>query len=190
MRRHRTGIVLAAVTATVLLGTIPAATAATSPYCGITWGSVAKASPEMTGALVVGARAGRQDCYDRLVIDLGGMPAPGYDVRYTDAFRAEGSGNVLPTSGGAVLSISVHAWAYDFANGRSSVPWSVGTHVVGPAQFGAGGFPAFGDLVYGGTYEGYSSLGLGVRARLPFRVFTLGGPGAGSRLVIDVAHKW
>jgi hypothetical protein len=29
-----------------------------------------------------------------------------------------------------------------------------------------------------------------VRARLPFRVFSLAGPGAGSRLVIDVAHRW
>jgi hypothetical protein len=29
-----------------------------------------------------------------------------------------------------------------------------------------------------------------VRARLPFRVFVLRGPGSGSRLVIDVAHRW
>jgi len=29
-----------------------------------------------------------------------------------------------------------------------------------------------------------------VRARLPFRVFVLAGPGNGSRLVIDVAHRW
>jgi hypothetical protein len=34
------------------------------------------------------------------------------------------------------------------------------------------------------------TLGLGVRGRLPFRVFTLDGPGAGSRIVIDVAHRW
>ena len=30
----------------------------------------------------------------------------------------------------------------------------------------------------------------GVRARLPFRVFTLTGPDSGSRLVIDIAHTW
>jgi hypothetical protein len=29
-----------------------------------------------------------------------------------------------------------------------------------------------------------------VRARLPFRVFTLSGPGGGSRLVIDVYQHW
>jgi hypothetical protein len=41
-----------------------------------------------------------------------------------------------------------------------------------------------------GSFEGYTSLGLGVRARLPFQVFTLDGPGSGSRLVVDVAHFW
>jgi len=35
-----------------------------------------------------------------------------------------------------------------------------------------------------------TTIGLGARARLPFRVFTLSGPGQGSRLVIDVAHRW
>ncbi|MDQ1596268.1 MAG: hypothetical protein QOH40_2824, partial [Arthrobacter pascens] len=40
------------------------------------------------------------------------------------------------------------------------------------------------------SFEGYTTLGLGVRARLPFKVFTLAGPGSGSRLVIDVAHHW
>jgi hypothetical protein len=37
-------------------------------------------------------------------------------------------------------------------------------------------------------WESNSTLGLGARARLPFRVFVLDGPG--SRLVIDVAHRW
>jgi hypothetical protein len=33
-------------------------------------------------------------------------------------------------------------------------------------------------------------IGLGVRARLPMRVFNLAGPGSRSRLVIDVTHHW
>jgi hypothetical protein len=32
-------------------------------------------------------------------------------------------------------------------------------------------------------------MGLGVRARLPFRAFTIQ-DATGSRLVIDVAHRW
>jgi hypothetical protein len=39
-------------------------------------------------------------------------------------------------------------------------------------------------------FEGQTTFGLGVRARLPFRVLRLAGPGSGQRLVIDVAHRW
>ena len=45
-------------------------------------------------------------------------------------------------------------------------------------------------MTWAGSFEGRTSLGLGVRARLPFRVFSLAGPGDGSRVVIDVAHRW
>jgi hypothetical protein len=42
-----------------------------------------------------------------------------------------------------------------------------------------------------GSFEGRSDLGLGVRARLPFRAFVLEGSSAHvDRLVIDVAHRW
>jgi hypothetical protein len=41
-----------------------------------------------------------------------------------------------------------------------------------------------------GSFEGLTTIGLGVRAKLPFRVFTLNGPDGHSRLVIDVAHRW
>ncbi|MGH9277720.1 MAG: AMIN-like domain-containing (lipo)protein, partial [Acidimicrobiales bacterium] len=73
---------------------------------------------------------------------------------------------------------------------QSTVPWSYGAHIVSPGQFSASGFQTFRDLVWGSSFEGESTLGLGVRARLPYRVFKLAGPGTGSRLVIDVAHRW
>ncbi|MGI8808559.1 MAG: AMIN-like domain-containing (lipo)protein [Acidimicrobiales bacterium] len=180
--------------ATVVLavGVLPAVAGAASAasYCGITWGSTAKAAPAMTGAPLTGARVGRHDCFDRLVLDLAGAPAPGYSVRYVNPpYRAEGSGAPLLVAGGAVIQISVHAPAYD-GDGNSTVPWGGTAIVVRPDQFQAGGFRTFRDLVWGGTYEGYSSFGLGVRARLPFRVFQLAGPGGGTRLVIDVTHQW
>ena len=52
------------------------------------------------------------------------------------------------------------------------------------------GYQTFRQVASAGSFEGYSNFGLGVRARLPFRVFALDGPGNGSRLVIDVAHFW
>jgi len=49
------------------------------------------------------------------------------------------------------------------------------------------GFPVFRSVVWAGSFEGVTSLGLGVRARLPFRVFTLTNP---TRVVVDVARSW
>jgi hypothetical protein len=45
-------------------------------------------------------------------------------------------------------------------------------------------------ITWAGSFEGYTTIGLGVRARLPFRVLVLDGPVAGSRIVVDVAHQW
>jgi hypothetical protein len=47
------------------------------------------------------------------------------------------------------------------------------------------GYTTFRQVGWGGSFEGYSTVGLGVRARLPFRVFR-----NGSDLVVDVAHRW
>jgi hypothetical protein len=55
------------------------------------------------------------------------------------------------------------------------------------------GFRTFRQVAYAGSFEGQTTFGLGVRARLPFRVFVLAGsPGDrhGAMLVIDVAHRW
>ena len=194
MRSNRYIVGLAAL-ACVVVGSAPSvtamttATAAAAPYCGITWGSVQKMSTAGTSAPIVGARTGRQTCYDRLVVDLAGKPAPGYIVRYTNGLHGIGNGEPLAVSGGAVLTVTLIAPTYD-SSGRPTVSWRDGTHVVRPDQFTAGGYRTFRDLVYGGNFEGETALGLGVRARLPFRVFTLDGPGGATRLVVDVAHRW
>lgn len=48
-----------------------------------------------------------------------------------------------------------------------------------------GGHSTFRQVAWTGSLEGYTTIGLGVRARLPFRVFRLD-----NHLVIDVAHRW
>ena len=188
MRTRRFVALLSAVACGLALVAVPATRASAAPYCGITWGSLDKSDPAYTGALVAGARVGKHDCWDRLVIDLSGVPGPGYFVRYTDGFRDIG-GTARSVSGGAVLTITVNGPAYN-SNG-STVPWANGQHIIGPSQFSAGAWPTFRDLIYGGSYEGQTRFGLGVRARLPFRVFKLEDPNNwSSRLVIDVAHQW
>ena len=161
---------------------VPAGAAARAPYCGIRWGSLAKHDAAFTTSPVTDVRSGRHDCFDRLVVDLGG-PVGGYSVRYVSQVVHEGSGKPVALAGGAFLNVVVHAPAYN-ANGSTYVP-SDAAHVVNVA-----GYRTFRQVAWAGSFEGQTTLGLGVRARLPFRVFTLNGPGAGSRIVVDVAHRW
>ena len=213
-RRFLTACGLSVATLLTGAGTTVAVAAPAAPYCGITWGSLPETSGPMTQAPVTGVRVGRHDCWDRLVIDLAGTPAPGFDVRYTDGFTDAYPGDSLPVAGGAVLTVKVVAPSYG-EMGRPTVFWGEGASVADVGRFGT-----FRDVVFGGGsgetgdcdahpiavgthHAGFfcddgrpvnwlpiSKFGLGVRARLPFRVFTLDGPGAGSRLVIDVAHRW
>jgi hypothetical protein len=159
-------------------------TAAAAPYCGITWGSLAKTGGTLSQAPLTEARTGRHTCYDRVVFEFDG-PANGYSVHYGEAYT-EGEGRPLSpiTAGGALLAVSLRAPAYDQAH-ASTFPHRVGDHVANVT-----GYRTLRDVVFGGSFEGYTTFAVGTRARLPYRVFVLSGPGTHSRIVIDVAHRW
>lgn len=156
---------------------------AAAAQCSVTWGSLAKTSSRTSTADLTNVRAGRHECYDRLVVDLNG-PATGYVVTYVSTIYAEGSGAVVPVRGGAKLLVVVKAPAYDDNGNPTYLPRNRAELAT------VTGYRTFRQVAWAGTFEGQTSLGLGVRARLPFRVFTLAGPGSGSRVVIDVAHTW
>ncbi|MCW2508744.1 MAG: hypothetical protein JWR28_585 [Modestobacter sp.] len=175
-------LVLAAVAVTTLGLMGPAAAAA--PYCGLTWGSLPEEATGHEGpgsSTVSNVGAGQHACFDRLVVDLAGVARAGYDVRYVPELRADGSGALIPLRGGAVLQVVVRAPAYD-DNGNATYQPADPQEVVGTA-----GFRTFRQVAWAGSFEGNTTLGIGPRARLPFRVFTLDGP---ERIVIDVAHRW
>lgn len=151
--------------------------------CPKGWGSLPEANSRMTQAPVTNVRTGRHACFDRLVVDLRGR-APGYDVRYVSNVYTDGAGFLVPLRGGAKLQIIVRAPAYDAAGQPTYKP-------AKPRELtNVAGYSTFRQVAYAGSFEGQTTIGLGVRARLPFRVFTLAGPGSNSRLVIDVAHHW
>ncbi len=162
----------------------PASPAAAAPYCGIYWGSLAKHSAPMSSAPITNVRSGRHECYDRLVVEVRGNVG-GYDVRYVNQISGIASGITIPTRGGARLAISVHDPAYNVTTGTPTYTPANPNELTNVT-----GYSTFRQVVYAGSFEGYTLIGLGVRARLPFRVFTLAGPGGDSRLVIDVAHRW
>ncbi len=156
----------------------PAVTASAAPYCGITWGSATKsANPTETGDLT-DIRAGRHDCYDRLVFDATG-PVNGYWVSYVDTMYHDPTGAVIPLRGGAKLSVTAQAPSYDSA-GNPTYRYANRSELVDVT-----GYQTFRQVAFAGSFEGTTTVGLGVRARLPFRVFTLP-----NRIVVDVAHLW
>ncbi|NSL43748.1 hypothetical protein [Streptomyces sp. 8P21H-1] len=161
----------------------PAAAGRTAAACPTGWGSLDRTDWSSTsGAYVTNARTGRQDCYDRFVVDVPGAPADrlGYTVRYVDQLIQDPTGTPVPVRGGAVLEVSVRAPAHD--SGTPTYPGRVGQPLPG---VDLGGHRTFQDARFAGSFEGQSQFGLGVRARLPFRVLQLDG-----RLVVDVAHTW
>ncbi len=170
-----------------LLGTVGAVPAsAATPYCGITWGSLDKVYDVLRPEALIDVRTGRHDCYDRVVFDFQG-PADGYRVGYGGVV-SQARGEALSVAGGATLSVTLLEPAYDVETGASTCAQcsgGTGSHMVNVS-----GYRTLRDVVFGGSFEGYTTIGVGVRARLPFRVFTLAGPGGHSRIVIDVAHRW
>jgi hypothetical protein len=171
--------VAAASAATTTAATTAAShAAAAAPYCGITWGSLQKSANPTTSAQLTNIRAGRHACYDRLVFDVRGK-VTGYWVRYVPVMTEDGSGRPVPLRGGAKLSVAAQAPAYNDAGQLTYRPanWRELVNVSG--------YRTFRQVAFAGSFEGVTSVGVGTRARLPFRVFTLLG-----KLVVDVAHRW
>jgi hypothetical protein len=140
---------------------------ATAASCSTNWGSGSKATTNIDHGTLTAVRAGRHTCYDRLVLDVD-RKALGYSVTYVKAVRDQGRGAVVPLKGGAFLEIVEQAQATK----RIAMP-------------NVQGYTTFRQVGWGGSFEGYTTVGLGVRARLPFRAFT-----TGNHLVLDVAHRW
>ncbi len=173
----------AAATAVPATAAAPAAFAAPSIHhramCSTHWGTNAKhrgSSAITVATRVRGVRAGKHGCFDRLVIDLSGGKRPPFSARYVKNIVAEGSGKVLKVRGHAKLSIVVRG------------PGGSHYHANAVNLADVSGFKTFRQVRGAGSFERVTSIGLGVRAKLPFRVFELGSSQAGWRIVIDVAH--
>jgi hypothetical protein len=185
-----TAITLTAISGIGLVSAAP--TAGAAPFCGITWGSLDKTGDQLSGPPgnpdapdVFNARTGQHDCYDRFVVDLGQPNGTAYFVRYVPVVLGDASGLPVPLRGGAFIQISLRTFAHDLDTGLPTYAPPNPLEACNVA-----GFRTFRQVAFVDDFEGTVTFGLGVRARLPFRVFNLQGPGGGSRVVIDVAHRW
>jgi hypothetical protein len=122
--------------------------------------------------VLVAVRASHHRSFDRVVFQYrGGLPASRH-ARYVHRLIADGSGDVVPIAGRAILLVRMERAQAHTRTGAATVP----SRAAYP-------WPNVMDSVIAGDFEGVVSYGLGLAKRTPFHVFTLRSP---SRVVVDV----
>lgn len=163
-----------------------AAACAPMPWPG--WGTGLQQRTSSSTAPVYLVRAGRHECSDRVVFHLNGGDPVGYLVRYVDVVTQDGSGKSVPVAGGAALEVVINAPALgqDSHGYVGKVLAEPGADFYTPAQLA--GWSTLREVRYAGSFEGQTTIAVGVRARVPFHVFTvLDSSGDYRNVVLDVA---
>jgi hypothetical protein len=138
------------------------------------WGTGLQVRSASSTAPVYLVRAGRHECSDRVVFHLNGPDPVGYSVRYVDLVREDGSGRAVPVAGqdshGYVGKVLAEPRA-DFYTPAQLASWS-----------------SLREVRYAGSFEGQTTIAVGVRARVPFHVVTLlDSSGHYRSVVLDIA---
>jgi hypothetical protein len=123
-----------------------------------------------------------------VVFHLNGPDPVGYSVRYVDVVREDGSGRPVPVAGAAALQVVINAPALgqDSHGYVGKVLAEPRADFYTPAQLA--GWSSLREVRYAGSFEGQTTIAVGVRARVPFRVFTVLDSSSDYRsVVLDVA---
>lgn len=156
-----------------VLGALVLSAAAVGTVAGPAQSAV---SPGTPGALTA-IRTGVHPTYDRIVLDFpGGAPAVRRSEFVPKLIR-DGSGEVEPMPGSAFADVTMFPARTTDLNGRPT--YTGPRKVLNPGLNNVTGFAITGD------YEGYLTIGMGMRRHTSLHVFTLTGP---PRVVIDVAR--
>ncbi|MGW7364140.1 AMIN-like domain-containing (lipo)protein [Streptomyces sp. NPDC054841] len=189
MRKLGTAAAALLVAGAGLVATAGTAGAATGPVdkapsaeaCSTAWGSGTKSATDSDTKPLRNITTSQSTCYDRMVFDVKGVSGKiGYHVGYVPKFHQDGSGEQIPVTGGAILQIFVSAPSYDPATHKPTYAGKAGKPLPGVKITG---YKTFTDTKFGASFEGQTQIGLGVRAKLPFRVQQ-----SGDKLIVDVAH--
>ena len=137
-------------------------------------------------------RAGRHDCYDRVVFDINGVipgaGVAGYAVSYVQGeVAADASGEPVPTAGDAALQVVVRAPIFGTVSGHQPgrpTP-RVGDDFYSAAQLRS--WDSLKQVTFAGSFEGQTTIAVGVPAQRPFRVGSLERDGY-THVYVDIAH--
>jgi hypothetical protein len=142
----------------------------------------------MSPSALYGTRVGRHACYDRVVFDINGSEPVAFAARYVPVVRADGSGRRVPVAGGAALEVIVRAPILG-ADSQGHQPWrtapAVGERLVAPSRLA--GWSSLRAVTFAGSFEGQTTMAVGVRERLPFRILVTSERDL-KHVVLDIAH--
>jgi hypothetical protein len=139
----------------------------------------------MTTAPLYLVRAGQHECYDRVVFDVNGGEEVGYSAEYVPVVRADGSGWAVPVEGRAALQVVIRGPIYG-TDTQGHQPWRQPPR-VGADLVSAAGWDALTGVKFAGTFEGQTTIAVGVREQRPFRVWVRSEPGY-RHVVVDIAR--
>lgn len=144
-------------------------------------GLEASAEAEGHGLTVTDVRVSGHEGFDRIVFELDGEEAVGYDLRYEEdgQARAQGSGREIDLAGDEALAIALHGIALPPDADEDTDAWE-GDRLEGPSS------GVVLEFVEDTIYEGVHTFHAGTDAQHPFVVGRLEDP---QRLVIDVHHS-
>jgi hypothetical protein len=148
------------------------------PGSAPTWttGVVERSAPAAAGVTTLReVRAGRNQDFDRVVVDFGEDPVPAYRVEYAVLpVRSCGSGEPVALEGGAALLVRMHmAQAHD-ESGQVTVRPDI-----------RAGMPVLRQVTLACDFEGEVVMALGVTAARQYHVLVESAP---NRLIVDVRH--
>jgi hypothetical protein len=137
-----------------------------------------------SGQPMVNVRADRHAYFDRLVVDVQAGGATGYFVRYVDTVARDRSGFKVPLRGDERLAVTVVALLSTTLTGRPTVRQTHASWSTSPA--GRPSVRSRGPVLPKDSRRLSSGFGPGCRSAWS----SCKPRGAGSRFVIDVAHRW
>jgi hypothetical protein len=167
-------------------GCLPEKRWGTGPQVGATGSRVG--STAMSPSALYLTRVGRHACYDRVVFDINGPQAVSFVARYVPVVLVDGSGQRVPVPGRAALEVIVRAPILG-ADSQGHQPWRkvppVGQNVIAPSEIS--GWSSLRAVKFAGSFEGQTTMAVGVRERLPFRV-SVTSERLYQHVVLDVFH--
>ena len=176
----------------------PTSAGASTPISGISSTACPAEHTWSTGPVIGGAamsqaplyltRVGPHACFDRVVFDINGPQTVGFAARYVPVVLADASGKPVRVAGRAALQVVVRAPIFGTdSQGHQpgvSAPM-VGQNLVSPSTIA--GWSSLREVRFAGSFEGQTTVAVGVRDRLPFRVFVTS-ERSYQHVVVDISH--